>query len=118
MLSLSLLIAKEETDVGAPAKFTKKTNLPEVTKSWHNYMVRGVVQDFQASVLQVSDVPYDEDSLSTIPHVPYEFVNGYNDEFGVERFKIPEALFDPMYVKGGVATGLSASHVVTTSVGE
>ena len=104
--------------MGAPAKFVKKTNLPEVSKSWHNYQVRGVVQDFQASVLQVSDVPYDEDALSTIPHVPYEFVNGYNDEFGVERFKIPEALFDPMYVKGGVATGLSASHVVTTSVGE
>lgn len=81
-------------------------------------MVKGVVQDFQASVLQVSDVPYDEESLSTIPHVPYEFVNGYNNEFGVERFKIPEALFDPMYVKGGVSTGLSASHVVTTSVGK
>lgn len=40
-------------------------------------------------------MPYNEDAVASIPHVPYEFPNGYNDEFGVERFKIPEALFDP-----------------------
>ncbi len=38
---------------GDPAKWTKKPNLPEVTKSWHNYMVKEVVQDFQTTVLQV-----------------------------------------------------------------
>jgi hypothetical protein len=43
----------------------------------------------------VHDVPYSEDAVSSIPHVPYEFPNGFNDEYGHERFKIPEALFDP-----------------------
>ena len=41
------------------------------------------------------DTQYNEEAVSSIPHVAYEFANGYNDEFGVERFKIPEALFDP-----------------------
>ena len=40
-------------------------------------------------------MPYNEDVIASIPHVPHEFPNGYNDEFGAERFKIPEALFDP-----------------------
>ncbi len=46
-------------------------------------------------LVQVHDVPYSEDAVSSIPHVPYEFPNGFNDEYGHERFKIPEALFDP-----------------------
>ncbi len=41
------------------------------------------------------DVPYSEEAVSSVPHVPYEFPNGFNDEYGHERFKIPEALFDP-----------------------
>jgi len=48
------ILGKEEVKDGDPAKWTKKPNLPEVTKSWHNVMVREVVQDFQATVLQVN----------------------------------------------------------------
>jgi actin-related protein len=82
-------------------------------------MVREVVHDFQATVLQVSDVPYDEESVATIPQMSHEFPNGYNNEFGVERFKIPEALFDTSFLKSAHASSmLSVSHVVTTSVGE
>jgi hypothetical protein len=48
------IAAKEPVwDMDKP-KWTKKPNLPEVTKSWHNYMVKEVVQDFQATVCQVS----------------------------------------------------------------
>lgn len=50
---------------------------------------------------------------------PYEFPNGYNNEYGVERFKIPEVLFDPSHIKGPQAAGMmSVAHVVTTSVGK
>ena len=31
--------------------------------------------------------------------VDYEFPNGYNDDFGVDRFKISEALFDPSGIR-------------------
>lgn len=34
-----------------------------------------------------------------MPRVPYEFPNGYNTDFGEERFRIPEALFNPSILK-------------------
>ncbi len=114
------IAAKEETkEDGDPAKWTKKSNLPEVTKSWHDYMAKEVVQDFQHTVLQVSDMPYDEEACSSIPQVAYEFPNGYRNEYGLERFRIPEALFDPQRIRVPNAnTMLSVSHVLTTSVGK
>ncbi len=114
------IASKEELQhPGDPAIWTKKPNLPEVTRSWHNYMIKKVVQDFQASTLQVSDVPYDEEAIANIPGIPFEFPNGYGDDYGAARFKIPEALFDPSRIKSPHAGSmLSMSHVVTTSVGQ
>jgi len=62
-------------------RWIKKKGLPEVTKSWHNYMVKKVIQDFQATVLQVSETPYDEKIVSTIPAVQYEFPTGYHQVY-------------------------------------
>jgi len=58
--------------------WTKKRILPEVTDSWYNYMCQSVIQDFQHCVLQVSETPYDEKIVSTLPTSLYEFPNGYN----------------------------------------
>lgn len=81
-------------------------------------MVNETIQDFQVSVLQVSDGPYDEGVLGNIPGVLYEFPNGYNNTFGVERFRIAEGLFDPSNVKGiEGSTAIGVTQVVTTSVG-
>lgn len=41
-------------------------------------MVKRVIQDFQQSVLQVSEVPYDEKTVSALPTSHYEFPNGYH----------------------------------------
>ena len=82
-------------------------------------MVKEVVQDYQHAVLQVSDTQYDEDIACNIPQVSYEFPNGYHDEYGVDRFKIAEALFDPIKIRVPNAnTMLSMAHVLTTSVGK
>jgi len=113
-----MIAGKEEVKDGDPAKWTKKKDLPDVTKSWHDYMSREVIQDFQHAVLQVSDSPYDEELCATIPQVTYEFPNGYRNEFGIDRFKIAEALFDPQKIRVPNAnTMLSVAHVLTTSVG-
>uniref|UniRef100_A0AAQ4Q5L3 Actin-like protein 6A n=1 Tax=Gasterosteus aculeatus aculeatus TaxID=481459 RepID=A0AAQ4Q5L3_GASAC len=102
----------------SPASWKKKEKLPQVTRSWHNYMCNCVIQDFQASVLQVSDSPYDEQVAAQMPTVHYELPNGYNCDFGAERLKIPEGLFDPSNAKGlSGNTMLGVGHVVTTSVG-
>ena len=47
------MFLQEAVNEREKANFTKKEKLPEVTKSFHNYMTKDVVQDFAASVLQV-----------------------------------------------------------------
>lgn len=109
---------KREVNEGCKAKFTKKSNLPEVTKSWHEYQIRELTRDFQHQVLQVHENPYHEETCGQMPQVEYEFPNGFHDDFGVERFKISEALFDPSGIRGAnTGAMMGAAHVVTTSVG-
>uniref|UniRef100_A0AAY4BB10 Actin-like 6A n=1 Tax=Denticeps clupeoides TaxID=299321 RepID=A0AAY4BB10_9TELE len=113
-----IIASKDPVREGSPASWKKKEKLPQVTRSWHNYMCNTVIQDFQASVLQVSDSPYDEQVAAQMPTVHYELPNGYNCDFGAERLKIPEGLFDPSNAKGlSGNTMLGVGHVVTTSVG-
>ena len=38
-----------------------------------------------------------------MPTVHYEMPNGYNTDYGAERLRIPEGLFDPSNVKVGLA---------------
>lgn len=109
---------KEPVGFMEEAKWKKK-DLPEVTKSYHNYMVKDVYQDFAASVVQVMDTPYEQSSAETMPNIHYEFPNGYNQDFGFEKYKVCEGLFDPSVIKD-LPSGnsmLSVGHVVTTSVG-
>lgn len=86
-------------DDRAPPKWKKKEKLPEVTKSFNNYLIKDVLQDYAASVLQVSDSAYEDDVVESMPTVHYEFPNGYHQDCGYERLKIPEGLFDPSMIK-------------------
>lgn len=54
-----------------------KKVLPKVKYSWHNYMCKSVVQDFQQSILKILPIPND-DKIKTFPPSAYEFPNGYN----------------------------------------
>ncbi|XP_064600687.1 actin-like protein 6A isoform X2 [Liolophura sinensis] len=110
--------SKEAVKDGDMPKWKKK-DLPELPKSFHNLMVKDVLQDFAASVLQVSDTPYDQSTAESMPTVHFEFPNGYNKDFSEERFKICEGLFDPSYIRdiSGNNTMLGVGHVATTSVG-
>jgi len=111
-----MIASKETVNENQAAKWTKKSNLPEVNKFWHNYMVKEVLQDFQSIVLQVNDSPCDKSKVEIMPTIHYEFPNGYNKDFGAERFLIPESLFDPSNIKvPGSPMGMS--QIVTTSVG-
>ncbi|XP_026808760.1 actin-like protein 6B, partial [Rhopalosiphum maidis] len=110
-----MVAKKEQVKEKEKPVWTKKNSLPKVTTSWYNYMCKAVIQDFKHSILQVSEGPYDERIISVLPTSHFEFPNGYNQEFGNERFKIPEALFDPSASMGGSMLGMS--QIVTTSVG-
>jgi len=101
-----------------PPNWKRKEKLHEVSKSFHNFMMKDVLQDFASTVLQVSDSPYDAENVSKMPTVHYEFPNGYNMDFAEERLRIAECLFDPTFIKGVQSNSmLSVSHVITTSVG-
>ncbi len=39
------------------------------------------------------------ETMMRLPSVSYEFPNGFNTDFDSERFKIPEALFNPSILK-------------------
>ena len=68
---------------------------------------------------QVSDLPYDEEMLSTVPTVDYEFPNGLGGEYGAERYRIAETLFNPAFYRGpGGQSMLNVAHACTTSVGQ
>lgn len=112
-----MIASKEQVKESDAPKWTKKNNIPEVTKSWHNYMIKQVVQDFQSSVLQVFDTPYEKEMMESMPAHHYEFPNGFNKDFGSERFTIPELLFDPSSIKGAHGSLLGMAQTVTTSVG-
>lgn len=38
-------------------------------------------------------------TAETMPNVHYEFPNGYNHDFGYEKYKVCEGLFDPNAIK-------------------
>lgn len=116
-----LIASKEPVKENESPKWTKKQNVPSVTKSWTNYAIKKVIQDYQSSILQVSsDAPYEKEVAETYPSVHYEFPNGYNFESSSERFLIPEKLFNPHETGDGIQDTpdmLDMAQIVTTSVG-
>lgn len=90
-------------------RFTVKKLPDKLTTSWQQYMLKSVLQDFQMSVVQVLETPYDERAAAQIPATHYEFPTGYHQDFGPERFKLAESLFDH--------TMLGAGQLASTSVG-
>ena len=57
--------------------------------------VQDVVRDFQSCVGRISDHAFNEHSLNGIPTTHYEFPTGYNHNYGLDRYRVPEAYFDP-----------------------
>nr|CAH8853766.1 unnamed protein product [Trichobilharzia regenti] len=109
--------SKEPVNEREPAKWKERPNLPPVSSSYENYMLKCLMQDFVASVLQVSEDRYDQSQADTFPMVGYEFPNGFNFELGHERFQLPEALFDPsILLESGGSSMLSMSHIVASSI--
>eukprot|EP00047_Mylnosiga_fluctuans_P005309 m.239711 g.239711 ORF g.239711 m.239711 type:complete len:432 (+) comp13529_c0_seq1:29-1324(+) len=90
-----LIGKKHAVPEGQAARFDPRAPPPNATPSFHEYMCNEVVRDFQASVCRISDHAFSEQSLTGIPTTHYEFPNGYNANFGIERYRISEAFFDP-----------------------
>lgn len=102
--------AKDVVKERDPPRYTKRTLPENLTNSWQQYMLRQQLQDFQATVVQVLESPYDERIASQIPTVHYEFPTGYHQDFGSERFRLAENLFEHTMLGAGQLASTSVSN--------
>lgn len=56
-------------------------------------MTQALIQCFTILLLCSSS------TAESMPTMHYEFPNGYNQDFGAERFRVCEGLFDPSVIK-------------------
>ncbi|KAI8385754.1 actin family [Blakeslea trispora] len=64
-----------------------------LTESFEEEQVRRILDEYKESVCQISNVTFDEGLLSSRPKTMFEFPDGYHHEFGIERYRVPELLF-------------------------
>ncbi|KFD54627.1 hypothetical protein M513_04572, partial [Trichuris suis] len=79
---------------GKPPVFSVPQYLPNVTDSYRRYMRQEVVGDFKKRVVEVSTEPMAEMSKDEVEEIQYKFPAGNAHNFGIERYRIAEALFD------------------------
>lgn len=91
-------------------RYTKRALPENLTASWTQHMLRQQLQDYQAAVVQVLESPFDDRIASQIPAVHYEFPTGYHQDFGSERFKLAENLFDHTMLGAGQLASTSVSN--------
>lgn len=70
-------------------------DFPNTTASYKRYSQMLIVNDFKEAVCRVPDTVFDESSYSNIPTTSYELPDGQILEFGADRFKFPDLIFNP-----------------------
>lgn len=111
-----LVASKEQVEDKEKPIWTRKKNVPEVKSSWYDFAVDQIVDDFQTSVLQILDEPFNKEAVDGVPPTLYEFPNGYNQKFADERYTIPEVLFNPKFnSKASAELSMSFADVLVKS---
>ncbi|CAN7058767.1 unnamed protein product, partial [Brassica oleracea var. botrytis] len=83
-----------------PGEFqVEDVGLPDTTESYKLFCQRMIVGDIKDSICRVPDTPYDDKSYSNIPTTSYELPDGQTLEIGADKFKIPDAMFNPSIVQ-------------------
>jgi len=90
--------AKAAVGAGAPAAAQLRDR--QATDSYSAFARMRVLHEAKESLAQVLDLPWDEAQATHRPARPFEFPDGYNDQFGVERFRAPEVMFSPQLWAG------------------
>lgn len=110
------IATKDELKAGQTVPtFHLKKNLPNVTQSWRSYQESRLVQDWIRNVLQVSNDEYRPEEAQMRPHEEYEFPCGTRQDYGVDRLRIPEPLFNPRMIDNK-SSMLGAAHLISTSL--
>jgi actin-related protein len=95
-----LVKSKQAVDSGKPASWEAYPHRRhETPSSYHQWALRKTASDFKETLCQLSETPFNPQNLSKRGMKNYEFPNGYNSAFKMERFLLPEVLFDPRFGK-------------------
>lgn len=92
--------SKVQVDAGAPAQATYKKLENPPTASFRQHEEERVLTEFKESVVEVWPGPgrfsngTNEEIAKSSPGRPFEMPDGWNQVFGVERFKAAEGLFE------------------------
>lgn len=83
-----------------PGEFVAEpVDASNLTSSFLAHQVEAIVADIKESVSRVSDVHFIEADNLTVPSITYELPDGQEIQVGVDRFKVPELLFQPTLVR-------------------
>jgi len=107
-----LVSSKTAVDSGQAPVFEQfHLRRSETTESYHEMQVKNTIDDFKETICAVSEVPFNPNVLVKKAIKNYEFPNGYNYAFRIERFRLTEGLFDPRYIiRGPEEDPATASH--------
>ncbi|KAI3386658.1 hypothetical protein SNEBB_007756 [Seison nebaliae] len=106
---------KECVSMNNAARWKQRENY-DVSKSQADLFLNDFYKDFMSHVIQVSDVPLEEEIITHLPRVPFEFPNGYNTDFGEERFRCIEPLFDPSRLGNKQDSCLALSNLIKNCI--
>lgn len=107
--------SRSSVDPGTPANVVlRQERVQGASSSFRSYHINRVVNDFKESVAQVLEVPWDDQQAQFRSGRMYEFPDGYNDAFGVERLRAAEVLFTPA-LWNGVSSSESFGAVLHAS---
>lgn len=81
-------------ELGQPAKAELRM-LPNLTDSFLAHQTRLVLDDFKETVAQISETPFNDRELAMRPPKFYEFPDGFNRNFGLDRYRLGEQIFNP-----------------------
>ena len=70
------------------------------------------MKDLAMQVLHCSEVQFDKETADKLPQIHYEFPNGFNHQFGSERFQIAEPLMDTSLLQGHIGSGIVPSSAL------
>lgn len=80
--------------LGEQAKWTPRPLTDTYKETYFDFQAERVYHEFKESMVQVYETPLSEAPADeTWPGRTFEFPDGYNQEFGIDRFAAGEALF-------------------------
>jgi actin-related protein 4 len=91
-----LVTKKEQVPLGEPINTPVRKFGETITSSFHEFQILRVLDEFKESMAQVHDAPLTSDiPEETFSKRIFEFPDGSNYEFGLERYQVAEPLFRP-----------------------